>query len=522
MQRLKTLIEKYHIVIVLLFFAVVLATGIMIYDDYGISWDEHTDREYGQTVYKYIVQGNQNLLSYRNRYHGPVFPLALFSLERALKLSETRTVFLMRHLLTFLFFYLGVIVFYFFSRWKFGSWKAGLLACLFLVLSPRIFAHSFYNAKDIPCMVMFIVSAFTLLWFLRRKTLASALAHVVCCSVLIGIRFLGVLIPAFTLFFVIGDLLVNTVSAQERRRLIAGAGVYFILLMMLVVLLWPTLWSSPLKNFIDAFINVGGYQKIPFFLGQYTKSPWYYYPLWIAISLPLWYLCCFFLGVFEIIRAFFRAPRAFYTERKADLLFLLWFFGPIVGLIVIRACLYDEWRQVFFIYPAFIGIALNGLLFLWRHAKKVRRRFWRTSLCAGVIGITALSFVQTLYFMVRYHPYQNVYFNGLLGDMKTVSQQFDLDYWGLSYRQAYDYILKNDKRPHIKVAVVNWPAVANSYMLTAKEKARIEIVFDLRQADYVIDNRRYTRNRKNVLEPFEWHAISVKGAKLVIIYRLSY
>ena len=44
--------------------------------------------------------------------------------------------------------------------------------------------------------------------------------------------------------------------------------------------------------------------------------------------------------------------------------------------------------------------------------------------------------------MIINHPFQNVYFNSLAG--KNIRQNFELDYWGLSYKQGLEYILAND------------------------------------------------------------------------------
>ena len=50
------------------------------------------------------------------------------------------------------------------------------------------------------------------------------------------------------------------------------------------------------------------------------------------------------------------------------------------------------------------------------------------------------------------HPYQNVYFNRLAGkDMQMIKQRFDLDYWGLAYREGLAYILSVDDRETIPV-----------------------------------------------------------------------
>ena len=50
--------------------------------------------------------------------------------------------------------------------------------------------------------------------------------------------------------------------------------------------------------------------------------------------------------------------------------------------------------------------------------------------------------------MIKDHPHQNVYFNFLAG--KNIQTKFELDYWGLSNKQALEYILKNDSKNIIK------------------------------------------------------------------------
>jgi hypothetical protein len=65
--------------------------------------------------------------------------------------------------------------------------------------------------------------------------------------------------------------------------------------------------------------------------------------------------------------------------------------------------------------------------------------------CLFIVSLTVTSLQ-----MIRYHPHQYAYFNFLAG--KSVGQKFDLDYWGLSYRDGLEYIVNNDLRPVIKLA----------------------------------------------------------------------
>ena len=136
-------------VIPIIFFAALLLVGLGVFRDYGVSWDERVQREYGEKVYNYVTAGDRELFTDRHRYYGPVIEFALFSLEKALDLEDTRQVYLMRHLAVFLMFWLGAVFFYFLCKHEFKSWKLGILGSILLILSPRIFAHAFYNSKDI-------------------------------------------------------------------------------------------------------------------------------------------------------------------------------------------------------------------------------------------------------------------------------------------------------------------------------------------------------------------------------------
>ena len=86
----------------------------------------------------------------------------------------------------------------------FNNWKISLLGCLFINLSPRIFAHSFYNSKDIILLCFFIISTYTLIKLLKNKTTKFAILHALSSAALINIRLVGLYIPIITLmcFFI--------------------------------------------------------------------------------------------------------------------------------------------------------------------------------------------------------------------------------------------------------------------------------------------------------------------------------
>ncbi len=123
--------------------------------------------------------------------------------------------------------------------------------------------------------------------------------------------------------------------------------------------------------------------------------------------------------------------------------------------------------------------------------------------------------------MIRYHPHQNVYFNILAGkNMKEVKNSFELDYWGLSYRQALEYILKNDKDKVIKIYVTNACGWYNSLILPSDDRKRLVYVKrdSLDEAKYFISNYRWHKDEYPYED--EYFSIKIGGTKIMVVYRL--
>ncbi|HEX7556860.1 MAG TPA: hypothetical protein VF338_09565, partial [Leptolinea sp.] len=61
----------------LLFFVIVFLIGIAVFRDYGVHYDEKLQIAIGVTNYRYINQGDLDLLNFQDRYYGPFFELPL-------------------------------------------------------------------------------------------------------------------------------------------------------------------------------------------------------------------------------------------------------------------------------------------------------------------------------------------------------------------------------------------------------------------------------------------------------------
>jgi len=313
----KILVKKKYKIVVCLFFITYFLIGTGIFKDYSVSWDESAARERGKLSVEYVINGNQSLFSIEGKYHGPAFEMLLFTIEKYLNLSrDSRAIYLMRHFVTFLLFYTSVWFFYLLCKRGFQSWRIGLLGSLFLIMSPRLFAHSFYNSKDVAFLAFFIISIYTLVRFLDKKTLGNAFLHALTCALLVDVRIPGVIIPFFTLISFGIDLLTTKSENGERKKIIKNLLGYVILLICFIILFWPFLWPHPFRHFIESFKLMVHYSPASrtenLYLGKYLKStnlPWHYIPLWVIISTPIIYTIFFFVGCFASLKLLLKNPK---------------------------------------------------------------------------------------------------------------------------------------------------------------------------------------------------------------------
>ena len=521
-RHLSKFLDDKHRIVVGAFFVAFLLIGLGIYKDYGLSWDENRNHENGKKSFNYVFKGDRSLLTYSDRYYGVAFELPLFMIEKILKLETSRQVFLMRHLATFLIFFLGVVFFYRLNKDHFRSWKIGLLGSLLLILSPRLFAESFYNSKDLVFLSFFIISIYTLIQFLEKTSLFRAAVHALVCALMIDVRVLGILVPGLTLFFfVAAKIFTDRSPARTLKKEIPALFLFLALTICLMILFWPILWNDPVAQFIRAWRKMSRYpwSRAVLYMGRYLSPeslPWHYIPVWFVITTPLLYTASFAAGLVRSIVEIFRRPVSRFrdSQQRDSLLFLAWFFGPLLAVIIFKPVVYDSWRHLYFIYPAFLILSLKGMVILHALLKSVK---WAGRVLAPLfILIILFGLTQTAAFMIANHPHQNVYFNALAG--KDVQADWDLDYWGLSYRQALEYILKHDPDQRINICVQNAPGQLNSFILKDEDGKRLNYVTDLGQAKYFLSDYRWQKEGYSYSQ--EFYSITVGRAKIMVVFKL--
>ena len=528
--------------VVLSFFIVYLCVGLWVFKDFGISWDEGRNRQNGAISTWYVKdntyrllgwqsqdRGENALLKYRDKDYGVFVELPLYVLEKLLNLNDARDVYFMRHLCTFILFWLSVIVFFFLVQYRYQDWRVGLYGCLFLILSPRIFAHSFYNSKDLGFLAVFIMSMYTLMRFLGDKSYGTAFFHAMSSAALISTRILGVLIPCVTILCITLGLLRTGEPGEKKKKTLLYLLMYVVLMFAFTIIFWPYLWDNPIHNFIEAFKNMSKFRwsgNVLYF-GRFIRAsdlPWHYIPMWFVLTTPLIFVMWFCFGIVSIVRCVARYGVAIVDNKEdlQDVVFLSLFLLPILSVMALGSVLYDGWRHLFFIYPPFVMVSVRGFRSIIdaTKGKRGKTRFkdiYVVSMFALISG-----FFFAAYHITQYHPYQNVYFNVLGGT--SISKKFELDYWGLSYRQGFEYILENDTDKLINVSSANFPGYLNMTILKREDRERLRHV-DLREAKYYLSNyrgfREYNKSRrKEYPYRYELWSLKVGGEKIMGVYKL--
>ena len=517
-----------------------LLLGLWLVPGYGMSYDEDYQLTTGRVSLLYVFQqlpaavqqhlapasmmariarSSQywQLQQYHDRDYGVAFELPLAAAEQLLRLHDERTVYLFRHTCTFLLCWVGLLAFYRLVAGRFGSWRVGLLGVLLLVLSPRLFADFFYNTKDAAFLALFTIALATTVSFVRRPTGRTAAWHALACALAINVRIMGVLLPAATL-----GLVALQASRRAYRGRVAGAAsaLYLGLLGALVVALWPYLWEAPLSHFLNAFRNMSHYRWTGSVLYQgqvvrATRLPWHYAPVWIGLTTPLPYLLLFGVGSALILRrAARRGWRLFAGDEEwQDLLFLGLAVAPLAAVIGLRSELYNGWRQLYFLYPPLLLVALRGLVALsrWRPLAQAGRRYWQPAFSLFMAAVLLHIAVQ----MVCLHPLENVYFNALAP--AHPEQFYEVDYWGLSYRQGLEWLLRHDARPHLRVySPEQHPLTLNLLLLPPASRARLEVVDSLALANYVVS---WPAARPASL-PTPQHTVWAADVRVLDVFRL--
>jgi len=482
-----TFIKKYPEYLLLLLFSII---GITSASSYGFGWDEYEQRRIGEVCYNYIFNNDLYYFEYLARDHGAIFELLLLIIEKTIGLTENRDIYLMRHIISNLFF---VICAFYFYKLIFLMYKNKLLSVigfLLLITHPTIYGHSFFNSKDVPFLSLYIICFYQFALAFRDKKYYQFAVLGLFTGLLINIRIMGILFIAFVIFFLLFDLLIYKKEKGVVKKHILLIVLFILSVISTTIATWPLLWQNPIDNFIFAFNNLSKYpwDGTTLFKGtfiNYQTMGWDYIPTWFLINTPIVYIIFGFIGI--ILFAIHVTKKIIAVDikniDKNNLLYLFSFFGPAVIVIVLHSVLYDTWRHLFYIYPAFILLAIYGINQLMNLSK------FKIAVPAFVI----VSICSVLFFIISNFPFHHVYFNQFISWRKGeyIRKNYEMDYWGLSLNKALEYILETNSSDTIRISADNPTIIANADMLPENQKNRILFVDSVYKSDYFVAGYRW-------------------------------
>ena len=431
-------LARHSAILVLAVFAV---AGAAVFTDYGVALDDTIQRKIGYASYAYILGDEGALIEgHSDRFYGVAFEVPLIVVERLLGLEYPRDIYLSRRAVTHLFFLAGGFFAWLLAHRLFGSRRIALVAMLLFLLHPRMYAHSFFNTKDLPFLSMFMVSLYLAHRAFRRDTVWGFALCGAGVALLANIRIIGaMLIPAVLVMLALDAVRGAKLEGRRgARHELANAAAFAAAFAAVFYAAWPLLWRDPL-NLSDALETMSRHPTLSSTLFRYEyvqwpNVPWDYAPTWILLTTPPAALLLAALGIGRVARLCAARRRAAFENSPArfGLLALACLILPAVFAVALNSNLYNGWRQMYFLYAPLCVLAAFGLRTLADIPKP--------SLRDAALALAALALALAAVRMVQLHPYQNEYFSPLV-DKTGLGDRWQMDYWDISYKEALETLL---------------------------------------------------------------------------------
>jgi hypothetical protein len=311
---------------------------------------------------------------------------------------------------------------------------------------------------------------------------------------------------------------------QKREKI--KNGVRNILLLVcgfafFLILFYPASWRNPFTYFIELVKYMGHFPwDYPIlYMGDIVSAhavPWHYILVWIEITTPVPILIFFVYGLYKTILQVILDIRQKHISNTTYIYLGAFFiiFFPVVAAIAGNSTLYDGWRQFYFIYSAMLIITIAGIQSFYKTFIKGEKKFRVAGLVISAVCI--IYFLYTSVWMIKNHPFQNVYFNFLAG--KDPSSFFERDYWALSLNKGIEYVISHDKSDHIIVSG-NCNRIKMSLdMINEKDAQRITCTDKISGSDYFIGYYRAIRGQYS--GPDEVYSAKVDNFKIMSVMKL--
>ena len=238
-------------------------------------------------------------VSLYNKY-GIIFDLPTAFLEIFLGINDIKSVYYLKHFLSFFIFLLSSFTFYRILIKRYDNFLLSFVGTSLFITTPRIFGDSFFY-KDVLFLSFLTFTIYFLLKYLKKNNLKNLILFSLFTAFSVNLRIFSILIP-FLFCFII---LIKSFQTKEYRENIKKILLYFIFFFCCLFIFWPYLWASPFNNFIDLFfslktdlIDVKILYNQNYISNRTLPNSYLFY--WLIISSPVFQSLLFFMGYFFI------------------------------------------------------------------------------------------------------------------------------------------------------------------------------------------------------------------------------
>lgn len=461
--------NKIFLLLILLFVGLI----IVVYKDYGISWDEPYYLDYGKKYVSYFFDPEKirtELDKNHSLAHGAIFDVIYYLPIKALHLENS---FEFLHLEK-AFYSSLVLVFVFFATLTISkNHLASLIAVLLMIATPRWFGDIFDNHVDGVSAIIYAALIFLSLKLLsvdKEKFIKYFIVFALVSTIAFSHRVILFFLPLLTLALLFFKSYKNKTAEFLKLTLIFSA-----IFVSTLLVIDPAVRSYGLNGLFGKLYYSARYVygRTNLFNGIFYGArnlPWYYLPTWIAITTPIVTVVLFLLGSFGILGRL----------NKISIFLLVSFYAPLILAMVLRPVMYDGWRQFLFLAVPLNMIATLGV-------GQLIYKKWVLLVILVLLGNVMIN-------MMRLHPYEYVYFNSLVGGLKGAYGKYETDYWGKSYKEAVEWLKLNEIKDKNKIYKIY--SCDNTFSSSYYFTKNMKLEKDLIKADYAVCFTRWNDHKK--------------------------
>ncbi len=222
---------------------------------------------------------------------------------------------------------------------------------------------------------------------------------------------------------------------RHRWRSLPALSLICIVAFLTSYLTWSALWGDPISRYLERMFSSLDFDVHEvFFRAEFIRSdslPSRYLPELLTIQFTEPVVLLFPFGL--ILSAWAAVQRK--IDRNLVIIILIWLLVPFFSQIVFSLNLYGNFRHLIFMTPPILMLA--G--YAWMRAQVLIRKE------ALQIILALLILIPGIVHIFRYHPYEVIYYNALVGGVPGATGSYAMDFTCTSYREIMEYL--NEEAP---------------------------------------------------------------------------